>query len=360
MQGKVATDAPSGNSFNNAFASKFAKFVFLAVSGIVILSFIGTRMFTHIDLNLYGYAVGTFVFIGGFFYRFIAWGERPPTKILIKKGVKLLFRKSTVKTSIEHLATYRFIWNRGIYRWAQHILIGGGCIIASMVTFPLVFGWMYFTMALNGYYTIVFMGMDLMQVKADGFLTFFFFNALNLTSFMVITGASMAIYRRMKNMQARAEQSYFYDYLPLHLLLFVSITGIALTFMNVFLGGAGQPTMSLIHEFSVIVTLIYLPFGKLAHIPFRPMSVFAKNYREYYAAESPFECKVCGDTYVSTEQAQDVVHVLAVNNIDFETKDGFHLAEMCLPCRRKYRMAQFSGIPTHQIKHKEANQDAEG
>ena len=65
-------------------------------------------MFTHIDLNLYGYMVGTFVFIGGFFYRFIAWGERPPTKIIIKKGIKLLFRKSTPKTSVEHLATYRF------------------------------------------------------------------------------------------------------------------------------------------------------------------------------------------------------------------------------------------------------------
>ena len=39
----------------------------------------------------------TLVFIGGFFYRFIAWGERPPTKMIIKKGLKLLFRKSQQK-----------------------------------------------------------------------------------------------------------------------------------------------------------------------------------------------------------------------------------------------------------------------
>lgn len=360
MQSKNVMDESPSDAFRHVFASRFAMILFIIIAGLFTASFIGTRFFTHIDLNLYGYVVGTFVFAGGFVYRYLSWAERPPTKLFIKKGIKLIFRKSTPKTSVEHLVTHKLIWNRGLYRWTQHILIGAGCIIASLVTFPLVFGWMYFTMDLNGFYTIVFMGIDLIQVKADGFITFFFFNALNLTSFMVITGASMAIYRRMKNMQARAEQTYLYDFLPLHLLLFVSITGLLCTFSTLFLKGFGHPSMSLIHEFSVIITLIYLPFGKLAHFPFRPMSVLAKNYREHYLEQAPFTCKICGDAYVSTEQAQDVISVLAENNIDFEQDTGAHLAEMCLPCKRKYRIAQFSGIPTHLIKHKEANQDAGG
>lgn len=360
MKSMDVTEQSSTYSFRRAFASRFAMYLFLIVCVLFTVSLIGTRLFTHIDLNLYGYVVGTIVFAGGFLYRYLSWAERPPTKIFIKKGLKLLFRKSTPKTYVEHLVTHKFIRNRGLYRWTQHILIGGGCILACMVTFPLVFGWMYFTMGVNGYYTIVFMGMDLFQVKADGFITFFFYNALNLTSFMVIAGASMAIYRRMKNMQARAEQTYFYDFLPLHLLLFVSITGLLLTFSNLFLKGFGHPQMSLIHEFSVIITMMYLPFGKLAHFPFRPMSVFAKNYREHYMEKAPFTCKVCGDSFVSTEQAEDVIQVLGANNIQFKKDEGFHLAEMCLPCKRKYRIAQFSGIPTHLIKHKEANQDAQG
>ncbi|MBU8878017.1 hypothetical protein BGM26_03305 [Bacillus sp. FJAT-29790] len=360
MQAKAIENQKSASSFNNAFASNFAKSMFLAVSGLVILSFIGTRMFTHIDLNLYGYMVGTIVFLGGFFYRFIAWGERPPTKIFIKKGIKLLFRKSTPQTSVEHLATYKFIWNRGIYRWTQHILIGWGCILSCFVTFPLVFGWMYFTMDDNGYYTVVGMGINLMTVKADGIIAFFFYNALNFTAVMVIAGVCMVLYRRLKNMQARAEQKFIYDFLPLYMLLLVSITGLALTFMNVFLHGAGQPAMSLIHQWSVVITLIYLPFGKLAHIPFRPMSVLARNYREHYAEQSMKECKVCGDHFVSTEQSKDVVEVLDVNDIKFKTKEGFHLAELCLPCRRKYRISQFSGLPTHEVKVKEANQNAKG
>ncbi|HWO97203.1 MAG TPA: hypothetical protein VNM45_12905 [Bacillus sp. (in: firmicutes)] len=360
MPETVVTKPKKERSINDAFASHFAKSMFLTVSALIVLSFIGTRMFTHIDLNLYGYMVGTFVFVGGFFYRFIAWGERPPTKIFIKKGLKLLFRKSTPKTSVEHLATYNFIWNRGIYRWTQHVLIGWGCVISCLVTFPLVFGWMYFTMEENGYYTVVALGINIMSVKADGIIAFFFYNALNFTAIMVIAGVCMALYRRLKNMQARAEQKFIYDFLPLYLLLFISITGLMLTFMNVFLHGEGQPIMSLIHQYSVIITLIYLPFGKLAHIPFRPMSVFARNYREHYAEQSMKECKVCGDKFVSTEQSNDVREVLGMNHIDFNMEEGFNLAELCLPCRRKYRIARFSGIPTYEIKVKEANQNAKG
>ncbi len=360
MEAKLSMSKEPKRSYENAFASHFAKSMFLTICGLIVLVFIGTRMFTHIDLNLYGYMVGTIVFIGGFFYRFIAWGERPPTKIIIKKGLKLIFRKSTPKTSVEHLATYNFIWNRGIYRWMQHVLIGWGCVLSCLVTFPLVFGWMYFTMGENGYYTIVAMGMDVMTIKADGIIGFFSYNALNFSAMMVITGVSMALYRRLKNMQARAEQNFVYDFMPLYLLITISITGLALTFMNVFLHGWGQPVMSLIHQFSVIITLIYLPFGKLAHIPFRPMSVLARNYREHYGEQQMKECKVCGDQFVSNEQSQDVINVLGMNEINFKTKEGFHLAELCLPCRRKYRIAQFSGIATHKVKVKEANQNARG
>ncbi|MED3562979.1 hypothetical protein [Bacillus xiapuensis] len=360
MEAKLVAGKKQERSINDAFASHFAKSVFLTVVGLAILTFIGTRMFTHIDLNLYGYMVGTLVFIGGFFYRFIAWGERPPTKIIIKKGLKLIFRKSTAKTAVSHLAIYDFIRNRGFYRWVQHILIGWGCVLACLVTFPLVFSWMYFTMVDNGYYTIVLFGMNVMKVPAEGIIAFLSYNALNIAAIMVITGVCMALSRRLKNMQARAEQKFIYDFLPLYLLLFISITGLLLTVQNVFLHGWMQPQMSLIHQFSVIVTLIYLPFGKLAHIPFRPMSVLARNYREHYGEQHMKECKVCGDKFVSVEQSKDVIQVLGVNEIEFNMEDGFNLAELCLPCRRKYRIARFSGYPTHKVKVKEANQNAKG
>lgn len=343
-----------------AFASKFAKRAFYIVLVLFLSSYLGTRFFTHIDLALYGYMVGTVVFVGGFLYRFIAWADRPPTNIILKKGLKLIFRKSTPRTATEHLATYRFIWNRGWYRWTQHVLLGWGCILSALVTFPLVFGWMYFTMADNGMYTVVAMGVDVMTIRADGWLAFLFYNMLNITAFMVIAGVCMALYRRLKNFQARAEQTFIYDLMPLYLLLIVSITGLMMTGTNVFLKGFGQPVISIVHQFFVIVTLIYLPFGKLAHIPFRPMSVLARNYREHYAEQEMKKCKVCGAGFVSAEQSADVVNVLQKNEIAFKMAEGFHLAELCLPCRRKYRIYRFTGMPTHLSPAKEANQHAKG
>lgn len=345
---------------DRAFASRYAKLYFFTVVALAVTVYIGSRGFTHLDLALYGYMVGTVVFVGGFFYRFLAWAERPPAKIIIKKGIKLIFRRSTPKTTTEHMVTYRFIWNRGVYRWTQHILLGWGCILSAFVTFPLVFGWMYFTMDENGFYTVVFFGIDVMRVAADGALAFLFYNALNITAFMVIAGCCMALYRRIKNMQARAEQTFVYDFLPLYLLLFVSITGLMLTFINIVLHGWGHSVMTLVHQWSVILTLVYLPFGKLAHIPFRPVSVLARNYREHYAEQAMKSCKVCGTGFVSVEQSGDVIDVLKQSGMEFTMGEGFNLAELCLPCRRKYRIARFSGVSTHKIPHKEANQNAKG
>ena len=108
--------------------------------------------------------------------------------------------------------------------------------------------------------------------------------------------------------------------------------------------------MSLIHQFSVIITLIYLPFGKLAHIPFRPMSVFARNYREHYGEQAMKECKVCGDKFVSTEQSKDVIEVLGVNDIEFQTEEGFHLAELCLHAAGNTELPDFLDSPLTKLK----------
>ncbi|WP_170295546.1 hypothetical protein [Chengkuizengella sediminis] len=357
MNTKVNQNQPS---IQRAFVSRFAMHLFFTILILFIMTYVGSRMFTHMDLNLYGYMVGTLVFLIGLFYRFLSWSERPPAKLMIKKGKKLIFRKKTVKTTTTDIGMQRFIWNRGIYRWFQHMLMGWGVIISCFVTFPLVFGWMYFTMDDNGFYTVVFMGLNLMKISADGFLAFLFYNSLNITAIMVITGASMAIYRRLKNLQARAEQTVIFDFMPLYMLLFISITGLLLTVSNVFFHGFIQPELSLVHQFSVIVTLIYLPFGKLAHIPMRPLGIYVKNYREHYANQSMKKCKVCSNEFVSTEQSNDVIHVLDQNAIQFKKEEGFHLAELCLPCRRNYRISKFSGVKTHLTKAKEANQDARG
>jgi hypothetical protein len=90
------------------------------------------------------------------------------------------------------------------------------------------------------------------------------------------------------------------------------------------------------------------------------MSVFARNYREHYGGQEMKCCRVCGEGFVSAEQSSDVIDVLQENQIRFQMAEGFHLAELCLPCRRKYRIYRFTGTPVHQHPEKEANQHAKG
>ena len=44
-----------------------------------------------------------------------------------------------------HLLSQTFIARRSRLRWAMHQLIFWGCLLAAAITFPLVFGWIYFT-----------------------------------------------------------------------------------------------------------------------------------------------------------------------------------------------------------------------
>ena len=41
-------------------------------------------------------------------------------------------------------ALNEFIFRRSKRRWLTHMLIMWGCILASAVTFPLIFGWIHF------------------------------------------------------------------------------------------------------------------------------------------------------------------------------------------------------------------------
>ena len=115
-----------------------------------------------------------------------------------------------------------------------------GLRIACLVTFPLVFGWMYFTMEENGYYTVVAMGMNIMEIKANGFIAYVSYNALNISALMVITGVMYGAISSLKNMQARAEQKFIYDFLPLYLLVICKYYRTCVNLMNMFLHGYGH------------------------------------------------------------------------------------------------------------------------
>ena len=92
-----------------------------------------------------------------------------------------------------------------------------GCVIASAITFPLVFGWIHFETDpdnLDWYRTYVF-GFPTFAFPIDSSFGFLVFHGLVWASFLVIAGVMLAMRRRMRDHGAAALQQFGEDFLPL-------------------------------------------------------------------------------------------------------------------------------------------------
>src|SRR5262249_9723779 len=130
-------------------AGTWAVFLTGILAGLIV---IGSRNLNHFDAALVGYTFATMFATFGITYRYAMWLQRPPTRLYWRRGWALFFTPRFVGTNlIEALhglvlafAANRFIFRRGLLRGAAHWLIMWGCIVAALITFPLVFGWVHF------------------------------------------------------------------------------------------------------------------------------------------------------------------------------------------------------------------------
>jgi nitrate reductase gamma subunit len=143
------------------------------------------------------------------------------------------------------------------------------------------------------------------------------FHGLDLAAVLVIGGAGYFLWRRYHDRAAITGQRFAYDFLPLLALLTISVTGLLLTFSEIFLHGGGHEFPAVLHMVSVVFTLVYLPFGKFFHIVQRPaavgMQLFKFNTRT--AGEQLFTCRRCGteiDTVPAVENLRSTMRDLGL------------------------------------------------
>ncbi len=125
------------------------------------------------------------------------------------------------------------------------------------------------------------------EFKVESIFGFFLFHGLVWAAFLVIAGVMIAMHRRMRGEEAAALQFFREDMLPLVLLFAVSLTGLLLTVSSTWLRGYGYEFMSLTHVGTVIVTLLWLPFGKFFHIFQRPAQIGVTFYKDVARAGAP-------------------------------------------------------------------------
>src|SRR5215468_9067891 len=114
--------------------------------------FVGSRNLRHIDAALVGYTFASLFAAFGLGYRYSMWLQRPPTwrywwcgwESFLRRGNFLQNLADFVTRFVGMFLLNLFVLRRSASRGVAHLLIMWGCILAALITFPLVFGWVHF------------------------------------------------------------------------------------------------------------------------------------------------------------------------------------------------------------------------
>lgn len=315
----------------------------LGVAGVVAL---GSRGGRWLDPALLGYLLATLFACFGIAYRYWDWVDRPPTWMYFRHSLRVLFSGRGLKAmakmgtaAADQIVLQRFIEKRSIKRWGAHFLLSWGCLLAFSITVPLVFGWIRFTSAgldVTRYQAWVF-GFPAFTFPLDSLIATLTFHALDITAVMVIAGCALSFIRRRQDEGDTATQRTDLDLMPLLLLIAVSATGIMLTVSEEYLQGRNFHTIAYLHELTVILLLLSLPFGKLFHIVQRPAQIGVKLYKEEGEAEGRLPCKACGTPFIRANQRRDLEELWGRLDLKGATHAGgrFHHLDLCPRCKRR-------------------------
>jgi hypothetical protein len=316
-----------------------------AVLGGMIV--VGSRNLDHFDAALVGYTFATLFAVFGITYRYAMWLQRPPTRLYWRRGWQMFLRPGFIGRNLVDLgkrffvefAFNRFILRRGTMRWGAHWLIMWGCIVAFGITFPLVWGWVHFETTpedINVYQVYLF-GFPGQTFHVESLFGFIVFHGLVWASFLVIAGVMLAFRRRMIDHGAAAVQQFGEDILPLLLLFAISVTGLMLTASYSWMKGYAYDFLAILHAVTVILWLLYLPFGKFFHIFQRPAQLGVSFYKDVNANTEQAECARCGRKYMSLMWQTDLAAVEHQLGFDYSVsgKAGIqHYQQVCPKCRR--------------------------
>ncbi|EYB67229.1 hypothetical protein DEIPH_ctg046orf0022 [Deinococcus phoenicis] len=316
---------------------------------LTLAVYLGSQRFHGFDGALAGYCFATVFALFGVVYRYAVWLQRPATRVYWKRGWELFWQpgqrlRNTLlffKMGWEKMLEQRFIRKRSRDRWLAHQLIFWGCVIAILITFPLTFGWLRFESDFThpSNYLVVLFGqrLEFFTFPARGVIGWLFMHGLNIAAVLCLAGISLAVGRRVKDEAEISTQRFDNDIMPLVLLFAVSVTGMMLTVSNMFLEGKFYYWITTTHAVTVMLWLLYLPFGKFFHIFQRIANVGVWFYKAAGANGPQAECARCGEAYTSAMQREDLKAILPDLGFDYRNNEQAvdNWQNLCPGCRRK-------------------------
>jgi NNP family nitrate/nitrite transporter-like MFS transporter len=315
-------------------------------TGILVAAIVvGSRNLENFDAALVIYTFACIFSWWGVTYHYYIWLQKPPTQLFWRRGWEM-FRKdgilrSTVRAfalSGRNIAWQTFIYRRSRLRWWMHQFLFWGCLLAAAITFPLVFGWIYFKSAPNDQMTYVsyVFGFPVMSFRIRTIVSWIIFHGLDIAALLVLAGIALSLWRRMLDRGAQAVQSFGMDFLPIILLFAISITGLALTASTLWGRGAFYGFLSILHAITVIAALLFMPFGKFFHIFQRPAQIGVKFYHAAGDKDEGAMCARCGQRFASRMHVDDLRFVLSQLDFDYSMPGpAGHWQQLCPACKRK-------------------------
>jgi hypothetical protein len=177
-------------------------------------------------------------------------------------------------------------------------------------------------------------GLPVQDFAVESLGAFVIFHGLVWCSFLVIAGVMLAFRRRMVDHGAVAVQQFGQDILPLLLLFAISVTGLMLTASYTWMRGYAYEFLAILHAATVIVTLLWLPFGKLFHVFQRPAQLGVGFYKDAGRREPQARCRRCGEPFAAVPMVRDLTIVERELGFRYELPEGGHYQDVCPRCRR--------------------------
>lgn len=313
----------------------------IAVAIVVAMTFFGSGQLAWFDAALVGYLFGTVFAVFGVTYRYAVWLRRPPTAMLNRRGWDA-FRARKARNAAAlpalvgtQLLAQTFIARRSRMRWLAHQLVFWGCILAALITFPLTMGLLHFESVEQqaDRYQVYVSRVGTATFDAGSIIGWLIFHGLDIAAVLVLAGVFLFLRRRLRDPGALAVERSG-DFLVLAGLFAVSVTGLFLTVSSIWLDGQFYAALNTLHALTVILGLMYLPFGKLFHIFQRPGNLGVAYYKAANSNGPAAVCRVCDEGFASEQQVADLKDVLAQIGFDYGIDGGDHYQDTCPRCRR--------------------------
>ena len=218
----------------------------VAAALLMVLIWAGSLALTTFDSALIGYAVAVVALTFAIVARYSRWLRMPSTRRYWRRGWQLFaswgnFRKLPglfPRAVFSQLLGQGFIRRRGVVRWIGHQCLFWGVIGATLITFPLAFGWLVFHLepGTAATYRMFVFGVPTIAFDTTSFLGWSIFRGLAYAAVLVIVGCAIFLWRRFRDRAVTAGQRLDNDMVPLLALLVISVTGLLLTASATFLG----------------------------------------------------------------------------------------------------------------------------